>query len=441
MLRLGIDVDDVVLDLLTPWLKRIARAVGDGVKEPHWTPDDLTQWEFWKDLGVEESLVWSTLTPDLYNDALPFPGVIEALREIRDMGHQVVFVTSTQSLDEFVAKQRWLIRHGVGTLNDEFKGVGKWSEIKTKGDPSLHLDWLVDDYVGNLEKFTGYGVLVTRPHNRRTIYPGKRIKHLSDLVTMLRYHRVGFAGPEALRKPAGSTLSDVSRETEQAMLDDIMRSYNYQADHCAGPASMEDLAFPRNPVDDLKAISCATGKPLVDCVSCALGVTGGACWTQPPAANVGGRGESCFYPENDERARAWTPPPLPQSIIPQPTSAVRKFATGATRDTDTGKLDYEGFLSPLALRSFAEFMHRNRFQKDGSLRDSDNWQKGIPLDAYMKSLFRHFMEVWMIHRGITALDEKGQEVNLETALNAVLFNAQGYLHEHLKAKSLQDKAA
>ena len=42
----------------------------------------------------------------------------------------------------------------------------------------------------------------------------------------------------------------------------------------------------------------------------------------------------------------------------------RKFESGATRDSDTNKLDFEGFLSLLALIRFAEYMHSNRMQSD-----------------------------------------------------------------------------
>jgi hypothetical protein len=63
------------------------------------------------------------------------------------------------------------------------------------------------------------------------------------------------------------------------------------------------------------------------------------------------------------------------------------------------------------------------------VRDGDNWQKGIPLDVYMKSMWRHFMDVWTMHRG---LDDFGAQASLEESLCAVLFNAMGYLHELLK---------
>lgn len=103
---------------------------------------------------------------------------------------------------------------------------------------------------------------------------------------------------------------------------------------------------------------------------------------------------------------------------------MRKFKTGATRDDDEEKIDYEGFLSPQVEQRFAEYMHVHRKQADGQLRASDNWQKGMPKDAYMKSMFRHFMDVWKAHRGLPGPD-------LEESLCALKFNVNGMLHEVL----------
>ena len=109
---------------------------------------------------------------------------------------------------------------------------------------------------------------------------------------------------------------------------------------------------------------------------------------------------------------------------------MRVFSSGATRNTDSEKLDYEGFISPLVLKRYAQYMHKHRVQADGKLRDSDNWQKGIPISAYMKSLWRHLIELWIIHRRFhdrwpdNALADAKEE-----ALCAIIFNAFGYLHE------------
>jgi hypothetical protein len=131
--------------------------------------------------------------------------------------------------------------------------------------------------------------------------------------------------------------------------------------------------------------------------------------------------------------RRFSPAQQSAQVIQGASSPVRTFETGATRNTEDGKPDFEGFLSPLSLAEFGRYMASHQKQADGKLRDSDNWQKGIPKSAYMKSLWRHLVAVWTLHRGFPMPpDEQGRPVTLETALSAIMFNAQGYLHEHLK---------
>lgn len=106
---------------------------------------------------------------------------------------------------------------------------------------------------------------------------------------------------------------------------------------------------------------------------------------------------------------------------------VRQFDTGATRNDDTEQLDYEGFISPLMVKRFAEYMHKHRIQSDGTKRASDNWQKGMPTNSYAKSLVRHTVDFWLCHRG----EGQAAREDIEDALCAIIFNAQGYLHERL----------
>jgi hypothetical protein len=105
---------------------------------------------------------------------------------------------------------------------------------------------------------------------------------------------------------------------------------------------------------------------------------------------------------------------------------MRQFDTGATRDSDDTKNDYEGFLSPLVIEAYGNYMTKHRKQADGKLRDSDNWQKGMPKDCYIKSGWRHFMDWWKEHRRISSRE------GLIDALCALMFNVMGYLHETLK---------
>jgi hypothetical protein len=104
----------------------------------------------------------------------------------------------------------------------------------------------------------------------------------------------------------------------------------------------------------------------------------------------------------------------------------RVFKTGATRDIDNDKLDYEGFISPAVWEEFAKYMHECRLRNiplGQEIRSSDNWQKGIPQSAYMKSMLRHVMEAW--------INWRNGKVDIKVFM-AILFNVQGMVFEELK---------
>lgn len=111
---------------------------------------------------------------------------------------------------------------------------------------------------------------------------------------------------------------------------------------------------------------------------------------------------------------------------------MRHFDSGAIRDSDTGKLDFEGALSPAVLWEFTAYMSRHRTMPDGSVRSADNWQKGFPDDVLMKSLLRHVMDIWMLHRGHQVVrPENGEEVDMDDALGGAFFNLQAIWHSYL----------
>jgi hypothetical protein len=115
---------------------------------------------------------------------------------------------------------------------------------------------------------------------------------------------------------------------------------------------------------------------------------------------------------------------------------IRTFSSGATRDTEEGKCDFEGFLSPIVIQAFGEYMNEHRKQSDGQLRASDNWQKGFGKDHYdvcMKSLWRHFEDLWLEHRGWESRE------GILKALMGILFNTMAYTHQYLIDKTIYKK--
>lgn len=110
--------------------------------------------------------------------------------------------------------------------------------------------------------------------------------------------------------------------------------------------------------------------------------------------------------------------------------AMQTFDSGATRNDDSAKYDYEGFVHPEALHAYGEYMHQHRLQRDGSVRDSDNWQKGIPFRKYVKSLVRHSIDLWRMERGFTVINpDTGSPHTRQELCCAILFNSFGYLKE------------
>lgn len=103
--------------------------------------------------------------------------------------------------------------------------------------------------------------------------------------------------------------------------------------------------------------------------------------------------------------------------------AVRTFATGATRSPLGEKLQYEGYLNPLVLKRFAEYMKKHQTDSAGNRRDSDNWQRGIPKADLIDSFTRHFFDVWLHHRGYASEATE----DLQESLCALIFGAMAYL--------------
>lgn len=120
---------------------------------------------------------------------------------------------------------------------------------------------------------------------------------------------------------------------------------------------------------------------------------------------------------------------------PKITNEVDTFLTGAKRNSDENKPDYEGYLSPLVIHAFGEYMTKHQFMSDGTKRASDNWQLGIPKDRLARSLFRHIIDFWTLHRGYQAINpDSGQFFTKEELLCAIIFNAQAFLHGILKSQ-------
>ena len=113
-----------------------------------------------------------------------------------------------------------------------------------------------------------------------------------------------------------------------------------------------------------------------------------------------------------------------------PTVTLRTFETGATRSPLGDKLEYKGYLNPMVLKRYAEYMKKHQTQSDGGQRAADNWQKGIALASLYDSKIRHDMDIWLYSEGYSG--EMTEDI--EESLCASIFNSMAILKQVLEQK-------
>jgi hypothetical protein len=102
---------------------------------------------------------------------------------------------------------------------------------------------------------------------------------------------------------------------------------------------------------------------------------------------------------------------------------MRKFTSGAVRDSDDTKEDYVETISWRAMKRYAKYMTGKK-----SRYGSGNFKKGIPIESYEQSLLRH------IQKYLENKYEGGTIEVEEDHLSAIVFNTFGIMHEENETK-------
>lgn len=175
----GLDVDDVVADLISEWLKRYRERSGHNL----W-PSDIRDWDI-SDYATKmpsHEFYGILHEPDLYAHIKPMPQALTAVTRIREAGHRIVFISAcvgTSAHD----KKEWLVHHGF------LKGRDKHKDFVAAHDKSLvtGVDILVDDRIENVESFPKKAILIRRPHNEGLMCWRARghIWEVPDLIEIL----------------------------------------------------------------------------------------------------------------------------------------------------------------------------------------------------------------------------------------------------------------
>lgn len=183
-LVIGLDVDDVLLDLVGQWLTEYNEEWSDTLDKK-----DLHEWDFTKFVKPEcGKRVYRLLKPEMYDRIKPLDGAVEFVQEIRNMGHVPRYITACgdpknkrQHHAFAVAKHSSLIRHGIA--------VGNELLIPGRDKSRAPVDILIDDREENVESFrNGIAILFTQPWNKSSVLT--RARSYDDALHIIdRYSR------------------------------------------------------------------------------------------------------------------------------------------------------------------------------------------------------------------------------------------------------------
>ena len=193
---IAVDIDDTVADLLGIWIRDINRKFKTRLERK-----DITSWDIYKHVldalnanapdgtgvVIDPSDVYGLLTSDMYLEVESIEGALYGVKKLRDMGHRVVFVTSTPKGCEG-AKLAWLIRHGFIDGTGSYGDGRVFSDYIEAHDKTLiKADILIDDRDKNVVDFPGATILFDRIHNRSLDWQNRArgwpdVLHFVDLI-------------------------------------------------------------------------------------------------------------------------------------------------------------------------------------------------------------------------------------------------------------------
>lgn len=160
--RVGVDVDGVLLDLLTPLYEFANKRFNTAYRQ-----EDLSTWSIEEHLLIDDATAfWDDFAAETrgHGALQPLPGAVDGMRRLGDVA-DVYIVTSylTNSATWVHDRDAWLARHF---------GISRKSIVHTHAKHVFSGAMLIDDKADNVRDWVaeherGRGVLWAHPFNRR----------------------------------------------------------------------------------------------------------------------------------------------------------------------------------------------------------------------------------------------------------------------------------
>lgn len=174
-----IDLDSTVTDLTKSWLGKYNKLYKDNV-----TISDIKDWDTHKFTPKAGRDLYKLLTPDLFRNLDPYDGAINAVNYIRNLGHEVVFVTSAPKGTE-LAKIDWVEKY--------FSWASRGDIIFAKKKYLIKGDIFIDDAPHNLvqyREFNPKAIIYSIEHPYNKDYAKYTNLMAKDCLTLIKHGKV-----------------------------------------------------------------------------------------------------------------------------------------------------------------------------------------------------------------------------------------------------------
>ena len=152
--RICVDMDEVMADTLAEFLRRYNEHFDEDV-----APEDLYGKGLWEvaPLDRQQQLRAFLDAEDFFENLDLMPDAQEVLRQLAPRFEIFIATQAMVVPNSLGPKYRWLQRH--------FPFIPPTHYVFCGDKSILRADYLIDDQVYNLKRFTGTGLLYTAPHN------------------------------------------------------------------------------------------------------------------------------------------------------------------------------------------------------------------------------------------------------------------------------------
>ncbi len=178
------DMDDVLCDLNTPWIKMLNDKHGTNIRR-----EDISVWDIgeaihskFPSISIPDVFV-PINTPGMFRNLPVVAGAKAGLKSIKDRGWRVVIVTSLPIVEHqpgqiVQEKMEWIEEHLSGLINPR-------DIILTYAKNLIAGDVLIDDGPHNLESFHSNTIVFDQPWNRM-VYGSIRAFDWKDITPIIQ---------------------------------------------------------------------------------------------------------------------------------------------------------------------------------------------------------------------------------------------------------------